>query len=109
PTFSSLYRYRLPLDLHSFPTDALPISVPSEAQQGPVQVHRFLLGLLGLELGDACRFLRSRASCKRWGRSGRWGRGSRCGSRLRLDRKSTRLNSSHVKISYAVFCLKKKI
>src|SRR5436309_4480784 len=26
-----------------------------------------------------------------------------------LDRKSTRLNSSHVKISYAVFCLKKKI
>src|SRR5690606_41014054 len=27
--------------------------------------------------------------------------------RLR-DRKSTRLNSSHVKISYAVFCLKKK-
>src|SRR5690606_40218914 len=26
----------------------------------------------------------------------------------RSDRKSTRLNSSHVKISYAVFCLKKK-
>src|SRR5690606_40229680 len=26
----------------------------------------------------------------------------------RTDRKSTRLNSSHVKISYAVFCLKKK-
>src|SRR5690606_41182420 len=25
-----------------------------------------------------------------------------------LDRKSTRLNSSHVKISYAVFCLRKK-
>src|SRR5699024_11998673 len=30
-----------------------------------------------------------------------WGRGC-------LDRKSTRLNSSHVSISYAVFCLKKK-
>src|SRR5690606_41832857 len=28
---------------------------------------------------------------------------------LNIDRKSTRLNSSHVKISYAVFCLKKKI
>src|SRR5690625_6125188 len=28
--------------------------------------------------------------------------------RLRADRKSTRLNSSHVAISYAVFCLKKK-
>src|SRR5439155_18717200 len=29
-------------------------------------------------------------------------------SRARRDRKSTRLNSSHVAISYAVFCLKKK-
>src|SRR3712207_7286513 len=28
--------------------------------------------------------------------------------RRRLDRKSTRLNSSHANISYAVFCLKKK-
>src|SRR5207249_12288954 len=28
--------------------------------------------------------------------------------RQQLDRKSTRLNSSHVSISYAVFCLKKK-
>src|SRR5690554_7159441 len=27
---------------------------------------------------------------------------------VRKDRKSTRLNSSHVRISYAVFCLKKK-
>src|SRR5437667_4363008 len=27
----------------------------------------------------------------------------------RRDRKSTRLNSSHITISYAVFCLKKKI
>src|SRR5699024_10434042 len=31
------------------------------------------------------------------------------GLRLSKDRKSTRLNSSHVSISYAVFCLKKKI
>src|SRR5690606_215159 len=30
------------------------------------------------------------------------------GIRVIRDRKSTRLNSSHVKISYAVFCLKKK-
>src|SRR6266498_4689307 len=29
------------------------------------------------------------------------------GAPSRLDRKSTRLNSSHVRISYAVFCLKK--
>src|SRR5688572_30857473 len=30
------------------------------------------------------------------------------GSNLLIDRKSTRLNSSHSQISYAVFCLKKK-
>src|SRR5436305_10923388 len=30
------------------------------------------------------------------------------GSATTIDRKSTRLNSSHVRISYAVFCLKKK-
>src|SRR5256885_6344748 len=32
----------------------------------------------------------------------------RCGSDRDGDRKSTRLNSSHLVISYAVFCLKKK-
>src|SRR5207302_9320667 len=35
-------------------------------------------------------------------------RASRRASASAADRKSTRLNSSHVKISYAVFCLKKK-
>src|SRR3712207_7556193 len=30
------------------------------------------------------------------------------GKKQRVDRKSTRLNSSHANISYAVFCLKKK-
>src|SRR5207249_6788312 len=38
-------------------------------------------------------------------------RGARAGGFVRSarsDRKSTRLNSSHVSISYAVFCLKKK-
>src|SRR5436309_14512048 len=44
----------------------------------------------------------------------KWGRTTRVlASRIKrrtvvTDRKSTRLNSSHVKISYAVFCLKKK-
>src|SRR5437870_11237194 len=39
-----------------------------------------------------------------------WGRSSGLGGfqPVRQDRKSTRLNSSHVAISYAVFCLKKK-
>src|SRR5436309_5108640 len=56
---------------------------------------------------------RSRAA---GGREDRAGRGQRlCRTRRARrhdrageDRKSTRLNSSHVKISYAVFCLKKK-
>src|SRR5690606_41712326 len=41
--------------------------------------------------------------------SGGWIRrgGPRLGLARQRDRKSTRLNSSHVKISYAVFCLKK--
>src|SRR5256885_11504612 len=34
--------------------------------------------------------------------------GDPCGRERRQDRKSTRLNSSHLVISYAVFCLKKK-
>src|SRR5438477_3639840 len=40
-----------------------------------------------------------------------WKRAAPCRtavSRLLQDRKSTRLNSSHMSISYAVFCLKKK-
>src|SRR5690606_42147484 len=40
-------------------------------------------------------------ACTAWRNAGSMGAGRR-------DRKSTRLNSSHVKISYAVFCLKKK-
>src|SRR5690625_6628430 len=36
------------------------------------------------------------------------GRGGDCRGPAVGDRKSTRLNSSHVAISYAVFCLKKK-
>src|SRR5215211_8893880 len=41
-------------------------------------------------------------SCRNW-------RPNRCRQRCRRqDRKSTRLNSSHTVISYAVFCLKKK-
>src|SRR5947209_13719722 len=48
----------------------------------------------------------------RWGPVGGWspqGGPSRTGEEAAAqDRKSTRLNSSHANISYAVFCLKKK-
>src|SRR5699024_11833339 len=44
-----------------------------------------------------------------WANSGKaMGEGTTMQTFLPLDRKSTRLNSSHVSISYAVFCLKKK-
>src|SRR5258708_21712696 len=65
-----------------------------------------------LSLHDALPICR----CAR--RRGEAGRGSRCRARCcrregqaaaDRDRKSTRLNSSHQIISYAVFCLKKKI
>src|SRR5690349_23440232 len=42
-------------------------------------------------------------------RCSRGGHGSKERAEASRDRKSTRLNSSHVEISYAVFCLKKKI
>src|SRR4051812_49727346 len=42
------------------------------------------------------------------GRASRRVRARERGDRARTDRKSTRLNSSHMSISYAVFCLKKK-
>src|SRR3712207_7040969 len=45
-------------------------------------------------------------SLKRFARES-WGIGKE-GESLQADRKSTRLNSSHANISYAVFCLKKK-
>src|SRR5215469_11374940 len=57
----------------------------------------------------------SRATSRSWGVSapGAWARAPAgtvaCpAARSSADRKSTRLNSSHVEISYAVFCLKKK-
>src|SRR5256886_12489334 len=50
-----------------------------------------------------------RSSADDWGRPRRLFRGTRAVGRIRNgDRKSTRLNSSHSQISYAVFCLKKK-
>src|SRR3712207_7874922 len=50
---------------------------------------------------------------RHWGQSpaargGHWAAISEQKRTARRDRKSTRLNSSHANISYAVFCLKKK-
>src|SRR5436305_15113095 len=55
---------------------------------------------------NASRFFRSPASPHRVF-AARWRYSNKRADEKR-DRKSTRLNSSHVRISYAVFCLKKK-
>src|SRR5207248_3904171 len=58
--------------------------------------------------GDLVVLRRWSSSCNRAGRDFS-SRPLAKGARTRQDRKSTRLNSSHRTISYAVFCLKKKI
>src|SRR5688500_20232416 len=66
------------------------------------------------DLADRPRTPRRRSSCSRAGP--RWScaavapvhRGRGVEQEVSIDRKSTRLNSSHLVISYAVFCLKKK-
>src|SRR5690606_41734587 len=87
-----------PLSLH----DALPIcrnARPSEKE--PFHDHP-----------AACRARRPRHLARLSGADQAPGRAADAdhlaGGHVPGDRKSTRLNSSHVKISYAVFCLKKK-
>src|SRR5690606_41995376 len=89
----------LTLSLH----DALPIFARAEAAAG---------SSASTVIGAAVRpwrVISSQTRCQRRpvsngvSATGRWNRATAA-----LDRKSTRLNSSHVKISYAVFCLKKK-
>src|SRR5262245_62632992 len=53
-------------------------------------------------------FRSRRATSGRPAGNGQASRGQRAGVPQATDRKSTRLNSSHLGISYAVFCLKKK-
>src|SRR5690606_41476377 len=98
--------YAHPPDLHPFPTrrsSDLPQVRPADGlhchrprtrgdEEPPTRVGGFFVLLGGS--GNGRR--------QRRGRLGVHGR------RVAVDRKSTRLNSSHVKISYAVFCLKKK-
>src|SRR3712207_6906764 len=62
-------------------------------------VQRVLLGLVGAEAAVGRVLV---------GRGAPGVQGVVPGLAVQLDRKSTRLNSSHANISYAVFCLKKK-
>src|SRR2546430_5737637 len=62
--------------------------------------HR-LSTVLGIAAGGVLCGMRGYKAIADWAQS--------LGQKSREDRKSTRLNSSHSQISYAVFCLKKKI
>src|SRR5690349_22404790 len=59
----------------------------------------FRSSAMKMRVSRGYRYLRPSASCTTHSSSA---------PHRSLDRKSTRLNSSHVEISYAVFCLKKK-
>src|SRR3989454_8227816 len=77
-------------------TCALPISMGLLAHRVELQVpHQVLQGEVVRPAG--CRDFEPG-----------WFAGGQVGERVGQDRKSTRLNSSHLVISYAVFCLKKK-
>src|SRR5690606_41852771 len=81
-------------DLHSFPTRrSSDLSLVTRMTNDVTQVQNFMNGLMRF-------FVKAPLLCIG---------GLIMAVRLNhKDRKSTRLNSSHVKISYAVFCLKKK-
>src|SRR5690625_7080758 len=96
----------------TWPSAHLVLSITSGCRDAGAPVHHLLLGTRAGRLLVRLQYLRrseadsfldphlSRQRCRQHPDLG-YPRGL-------LDRKSTRLNSSHVAISYAVFCLKKK-
>src|SRR3712207_6931190 len=65
-------------------------------------------GLLGLAHGVGVRRVEHAEAVRAEAAAEDLGREARPSHAEQQDRKSTRLNSSHANISYAVFCLKKK-
>src|SRR5699024_12792254 len=88
------------LSLH----DALPISRLCRVSRG-IALAPYLLRSGVPDLLGGCALCRNRRRVRVCLRALRYGA---LVLRKQRDRKSTRLNSSHVSISYAVFCLKKK-
>src|SRR5690606_40655461 len=97
-TTSLFYASGAPRDLHSFPTRRSSDLCQGRHDHQPLRRR--------LEDTSTPR-AQSRAPRRFPGSDSRPCSLPRC-RRCARDRKSTRLNSSHVKISYAVFCLKKK-
>src|SRR5690606_40558480 len=96
-------------DCHSFLHDALPICTLGVARGG-TGISSYAAGDLIYASGSTTLARRAIGSANQVLAvvSGvpNWQTPSGGGQVVGTDRKSTRLNSSHVKISYAVFCLK---
>src|SRR5205807_10089807 len=103
--FASFFFFRRhgpPRVLHSFPTRRSS-DLPDARDRRALRARRPPLHLVS---DNRARRQHSRGSSSAHGKPDLWLR--RLPTRLSVDRKSTRLNSSHLVISYAVFCLKKK-
>src|SRR5699024_12649477 len=94
--YYDFYKYLDHRELHSFPTRRS--SDLKEVEE------RDKTRIMGVDLGIA-NFAYTAFSFDNWLRYSIEGNEI---LEFKRDRKSTRLNSSHVSISYAVFCLKKK-
>src|SRR2546430_6468099 len=90
-----------------FPSTTLFRSLPAE---GPKRDLHVLAGSMALDRGDAAAAVRELTLAEgALPRAPVWPVNfPQIPVWFRLDRKSTRLNSSHSQISYAVFCLQKK-
>src|SRR5690606_41325108 len=98
-----------PADLRDhlpFPHDALPICAQRREAERKAESRRELLRRLGFALGMGALVVAIFVVVNLLGQNRATLPGGYQDYRAQ-DRKSTRLNSSHVKISYAVFCLKK--
>src|SRR3989454_4193037 len=91
PPRSTLFPYTTLFRSHGGPGDCFRGKRPGQ-ENGHVQVEATRGEPSPPQSATACRL----------------GLGDHHGAIRRADRKSTRLNSSHLVISYAVFCLKKK-
>src|SRR5690606_41521788 len=100
-TFSMFLRSHYPGALHSFPTRRSSDLAGVRTYLGVDNVHDLFMPLVDGDIWTECRMLMEATRCYDMDAVAEWA------SRRPIDRKSTRLNSSHVKISYAVFCLKK--
>src|SRR5438105_11532443 len=95
---------------HSSLTSSLAVSSPNASTLSPFSFLRLRLPPRSTLFPYTTLFRSGRGRRQDDGACPRAARGARGrhGGRHRRDRKSTRLNSSHEWISYAVFCLKKK-